>query len=580
MYQEIFNQNFFFNFLSGFIFILFTYFVSLSISNHLKVKKIRFFEEFQTIIIFFSIFISYSLIFNLIILGNFFKFFDLVFFFLIFAQIIYFFLYLKYFHFKNFYFNKLKVLDIFILIFLIILFLISILPISDADSIALHQNLSNYIYNNGIENINFQKNISFTIFSNTQNLLILSPLLKSDNLGSQLNFAILLFFLIINFRNHKNFLLILLSCPLIIYFISAQKLQLFFGILYLLIFILIDRKYFKSKIELFFIILLIVFYSSGNLSYTLFAIPLYIYLFLKKKDDWKNIILFSIISFLIILFPIFLTKQIYYSNFLAPFFDNILGKNNDFYNAYAYAIRSTDGWLGNPLNLKLYLKPFITFNLNQLSSSLGLIFLLMLLDINLLKRTKFFPLIIIFLVLVTGQILPRYYFEAFLILAFFFKFKNIFAKFLVGIFGLGIFSISVIFVYISYFNHKVVFDKNDYMNIFSHSYFDSTQIKNLNISDNILDFSLSTQSTFLDDNVFSIRALSHLQNYKQDTNYLTKYLKDNSIKYIIIDQPKKIPSCISYVKSGETNRRVAVRNFLRNEKISVFKVLKIISNNC
>ena len=283
MYQEIFNQNFFFNFFSGFIFILFTYFVSLSISNHLKVKKIRFFEEFQTVIIFFSIFISYSLIFNLIILGNFFKFFDLVFFFLIFAQIIYFFLYLKYFHFKNFYFNKLKVLDIFILIFLIILFLISILPISDADSIALHQNLSNYIYNNGIENINFQKNISFTVFSNTQNLLILSPLLKSDNLGSQLNFAILLFFLIINFRNHKNFLLILLSCPLIIYFISAQKLQLFFGILYLLIFILIDRKYFKSKIELFFIILLIVFYSSGNLSYTLFAIPLYIYLFLKKK---------------------------------------------------------------------------------------------------------------------------------------------------------------------------------------------------------------------------------------------------------------------------------------------------------
>ena len=155
--------------------------------------------------------------------------------------------------------------------------------------------------------------------------------------------------------------------------------------------------------------------------------------------DWKNIIFFAVISFLITLFPIFLIKHYYFLNFIAPFFDNFFGNNNHLYNAYAHILRTADGWLGDPGNLSLYLKPFIALNINQFSSSLGIIFLLMLLDIKLLKKTKYFPLIIILLVLATGQILPRYYFEAFLILAYYFNIKNIFTKFILFAFTSPIF---------------------------------------------------------------------------------------------------------------------------------------------
>ena len=52
---------------------------------------------------------------------------------------------------------------------------------SDADSIAIFQNLSSVIYNEGLETINLAKDIEFTVFSNTETLLILSSIMKSDN---------------------------------------------------------------------------------------------------------------------------------------------------------------------------------------------------------------------------------------------------------------------------------------------------------------------------------------------------------------------------------------------------------------
>ena len=112
--------------------------------------------------------------------------------------------------------------------------------------------------------IDLNQNLEFTLLSNTEILLIISPILKSDNFGSQLNLITLLFFIILNFRNHKNFSLILLSCPLIIYFISTQKLQLFFAILFLLLFILINKNLIKKKSELFILILLLTLFTLTN----------------------------------------------------------------------------------------------------------------------------------------------------------------------------------------------------------------------------------------------------------------------------------------------------------------------------
>ena len=65
--------------------------------------------------------------------------------------------------------------------------MISILPLSDADSISLYQYLPTVIYNQGLKEIDFYQNLEFTLLSNTEILLLISPILKTDNFGSVLN---------------------------------------------------------------------------------------------------------------------------------------------------------------------------------------------------------------------------------------------------------------------------------------------------------------------------------------------------------------------------------------------------------
>ena len=105
---------------------------------------------------------------------------------------------------------------------------------------------------------------------------------------------------------------------------------------------------------------------------------------------------------------------------MAPFADNIIGQNNFIFNIYSDSLRSSEGWLNNK-SLVIFLKPFFPVNLAEISASLGLFFFLIF-DKNLLIKVKYFPLIIIVLIFITGQALPRYYFEAFLILIFAFLF--------------------------------------------------------------------------------------------------------------------------------------------------------------
>ena len=355
MYQELFTNNFILNFLNTFLFIFFNILFSFSVSFKLNKNQITFFKEFQSIVIFYIIFVLYSFLFNVLILFDKHKYFDLVFYLTLLVQIIFFIKNINFFKNYNFkkYFKQINNTKKFIIFFSFIFFLISILPISDADSIALHQNLANTIYLDGFKNIDLNKNVAFLIFSNTQNLLIISPILNSDNFGSQLNLIVLVFFIFYNFKDHKKFSLILFSSPLLIYFISTQKLQLFFGILYLLLFIIIKKDLIKNKLGLFILVFLLVFYSSGNLSYLLFSIPLYFYLFAKFQKSWKLIILFSLISFIIILFPVFLIKQIYFKNIFAPFFDNMFGENNSLYNSYALDVRGSGGWIRDPSNILL-----------------------------------------------------------------------------------------------------------------------------------------------------------------------------------------------------------------------------------
>lgn len=580
MYELIFTNNFFINFFNSFLFIIFNIFFSYLIHLNLRERNYILFKNYQPLIIFFLFFSIIALIFNLLILFNNYQYFNttlILVFALQFLFIIKYFSLLKKIKIKLIEINR---VDKFIILLLVSLYLISILPISDADSISLHQNLSNEIYLRGLKNLDLEKNLGFAIYSNTQNLLIISPILNSDNFGAQLNIIILIFFFIHKFRENKNFILIILSCPLIIYFISAQKLQLFFGILYLLIFIIVNEKLIKNKFGLFITIFLLIFYSSGNLSYILFTIPLYIYIFLNYKKEWIKIIYYSAISFLFTILPVFLIKHIYFSNFLAPFFDQHFGNNNFYYHALSYSLRATEGWLENASNFQIYYRPFISFNLSELSSSLGVIFLFMLININLQKKTKFFSLIIIVIVISTGQILPRYYLEAFLILSYYFNLNKFYLKALTISQNLIILAVSLIFINIVYFNMNVVSNKEEYMNKFSFSYFNSIQQKELNIEDNILDLTSARPSLFYNDNILSARTLILLKNYPEFDKYFKKLIDEKSIKYIILDNKKNIPACLKLSKIQDINQVKAIRNFLIKPLRSTSSIFKIQSNNC
>jgi hypothetical protein len=578
MYEKVFTYNFIGNFFFSLFFLIISILFSVKVSKNNNIKKLFNFEEYQPIVIFFLIFFLYVFLFNLTILFNY-KLISYIFF-LIFS--------LKFLlvvcivnNNKTFFKNSLNINKKIIIIVFISLYLISILPLSDADSISIYQYLPTNIFINGLTDIDLHKNIEFTLLSNAEILLLISPILKSDNFGSQLNLFVLFFFIILNFKKHQNFSLILLSSPLIIYFISTQKLQLFFGILFLLTFIIIQNNFLKKKCELFILIFLLVFYSSAKVSYILFAVPLFVYLLYKNVKKIKYIFLYSGISFLVVYLPLLILKQYYFGNIISPFADSIFGKGLESYEAFVYSIRSSEGWIADPTNYTLYIRPFISFNLSTLSSSLGLVFLLMLVDYNLQKKTKFLPLIFISLVLVTGQILPRYYFEAFLLLAYYFQSKKIITKILIYSQVAIIFLISLVYIYFAYIKYEVYKDKNNYMNNFSYSFYNSKQHKQKKFEGNILDLSLDRHSIFLNENIYSSRYLNILNNYnnRNDQN-LKEFIEKKTIKYLISNTNYSAPDCLIAQQVGKTYRKTAVRNFLLKPTKNEYKILEIKDNKC
>ena len=84
----------------------------------------------------------------------------------------------------------------------------------------------------------------------------------------------------------------------------------------------------------------------------------------------------------------------------------------------------------------------------------------------------------------------------------------------------------------------------------------------MNIQENTLSFSLDRNSLFIDEKFYPTRHLNSIYFVNKDKdNNLVNYLKDNSIKYLILDNNQKIPSCISVFKIDEIYQKKSIRNF-------------------
>ena len=571
MYELIYNKNFFYNFFPSFLIILSLILISFHNFNFIK-NKTQIFDNTRPIFIFYSFFGLSTIIFNLLIIFDNFQILK------IFKYLLFFLCTIFLFNYKLFINNykKLRITGdvVLILLLLTLFFLISILPLSDADSIAVHLRSATHIFLYGLKNLDYTLNHEFLSISNAEILLLFSPILQSDNFGSQLNFFSLILFVLVYWKKF-SFTKFILTCPLMLFLISTQKLQLFFGILYLYLFILVFEKKIKSKIEIFFFLFLLAFYSSGKINYILFAIPLYFYFLLSLKKYLKFNIIISFIVFFVVLFPIFFLKFKYFGNPIAPFFDNLFGSSRIIFQEYQNSLRSSQGWLNNFKDISIYIQPFFPIKLANITNSLGLIFLLLFFNYNLQKKLNYFPAIIFILIIATGQILPRYYFEAFLLLIYFYNnSKNKLFYFVTNIQYVFMIVACSIFLYLSYFQLNVLFDKINFMKSFSYGYSNFLNYNKYLDIGNVFVASDGRGNIFSKEGIYPRNSLE-IQNTKLiNSQNLTSFFKDKNIKIYISINDKLISKCISYNIIDKFNSTDARRNFLVKNKqlVNVYKI--------
>ncbi len=584
MYSQYYSNNFFFNFLPSLLFLLLIFLCSFQISFYLKKRNFLFFDNSPSIV--FVVLISlFTILFNYLILLNYVSEIKSFFYFATILILIFLFKNIKillkivlYLFKKKKYLNY---LDKYKFLTLIIFFFISILPLSDADSVVTHLYFSAKILTNNNLILDLPKDIELLSYLNSEVLLIIAAILKSDNFGSQLNFFTLLlsfFFL----KEKNNFQLLLLSCPLIIFFISTQKLQLFFGLIYLFTVIYIFNFKIKNKIEIFLVCYLLIFYTSGKMYYSLFALPLFLIFLIKNKHFFKSIIFYSFVSFFLILFPILFKKYISFLNPLAPFFNNLFNHSNEFYEIVSLSLRSSEGWASNSFDIKYLLRPFVPTSFSTLSSTLGPVFILLLSNYKEIKKIFYIPYILVFFIIFTGQILPRYYFESFLILIYFVS-SSFIVKIICKIQLCVIISFSLIFCFIAYFQTNIFFSKDEFMRRFTFLYDRSSKISKFNFTENVLNLDQSRESIFLTNNHYGSRYLNALKIFSPIEDYnkaLIEFINKKKIKYITSNTKIYLPLCIKIKEVDSFSYSQVQRNFLIASSNNKAYIYQIIKNKC
>jgi hypothetical protein len=226
-------------------------------------------------------------------------------------------------------------------------------------------------------------------------------------------------------------------------------------------------------------------------------------------------------------------------------------------------------------------RPFIVFNISTLTTIFGLAFIFLLFDFKRIRQLYFLPYLIIISILSLGQLLPRYFLEAFLLMAFYANYKKIYK--VINIFqGFFVILFSVVFLFYSFFYlQKDSWSKKDFYRKFTYTYLNSELLKKKKINENILVMAFDRDSIFFDKNVYSSRYINVLTSFNgQYQENLKKFIKDANIKFIIFDNSSRVNDCIVVDIFDEINFKKATRNYLINEKEYNFKIGKIVKYDC
>ena len=566
MYDSIFDTPVVISIISSIFFI----FVNLSLANNLNnffsKNKILYNFEYSFLLSFYFVFLIDSVVFNLLILIN--------------SKIFTFYLYyiLKIICFIQF-FQKEKIkkkinIKTEYKVILLFFFIIGFFHIKYDDSISIHLNLP-LAYLSNFENLdNPLKYAELSLYLNSEVLLINSILFKSSNIGNLLNFVALSIFLISSSKKieKNNFLILFFSMPLVLFLLNTQKLQIFFAILYLVIFIYFNNQNKKkiNKSSLTVILFLLVFYISGKLSYAILSIPLIIFIFWKLRDLYFLKYLFY--GSMILIFPIILKKYLLYGDPIAPFLSNLLNTDLEYKNLLKTI--SNQGWKAEDFKLLDFAQFFIPWKMSYLSAATGVGFLYVIYK-NIFSKFQYYFIVSIsgiFLIYLSGQIMARFYLESILLLFWFSNFKiNKIINYILKFQLLIIITTTFLFIVMSLIN--ISKGTEVFMDRFSYTYFNAKKIHNLNLKGNIILLNQERDSIFYNKNIFTFRV-------RKNTNYLIDTIIKYRIKYIITDNTEKIPKCIKFKLVKEIQNKNATRNFLKKEKFKMSKIFQITENKC
>ena len=240
----------------------------------------------------------------------------------------------------------------------------------------------------------------------------------------------------------------------------------------------------------------------------------------------------------------------------------------------------SEGWLGN-FSASSILRPFFTLSISKLSTTFGLCFILLILNYKKIKELYYIPYLIILSVFISGQLLPRYFLEAFLIMAFYANYSGIFK--VINFFQGGVvivLSLGFLF-YSAFYLADNSWSKSLFLNKFTYSHENSIKIREKKLKGNILVMAFDRDSIFYDNNVYSARYLNILSSF--NGNYeenIKKVINMSKIKFVILNDLSRLPTCIDLNFFDEIYFSKVTRNYLINKSEEKYKIGKIISNEC
>lgn len=224
---------------------------------------------------------------------------------------------------KDFNFN-------FFLIPIIIFFLLSLSPVTDADSLDYHIGYGLNVINNGSFSPRYDW-FHHMLSGHGEFLNLFSLLIGSPNFMHLIQFSSI--FIVIScydyiknkYNSDFNYNLFIFSTPLLLWFVTSNKSQLFCSVLFLLSFVLLLDLIKKFNLIKMILVLLLCAYAVVNKlsflvpSFFIFLIITYISI---KEKKMSKVIISGFFIFLIILLPFIIKNIIFYKDPFPPIFEN------------------------------------------------------------------------------------------------------------------------------------------------------------------------------------------------------------------------------------------------------------------